>query len=611
MKAPCSYLSFLLFLTSLNVYSGENNSTEVFFSVSRTAACRSIAPVDAETIDIGAIDRNRTASLADLLEGTAPLNVRRLNGPGGLATVSMRGFQAKQTAVFMDDIRVPADITGTVDLSVIPAAGLGKVEILPGATASVYGANAEGGVLHLFTRRLLPGARLAEAGADHSSFNTRNYSMKAGAAGKVIETFFAGASGSSDGFQRNSELNKDSANGRVSADLGAAGKLTVTGLFSRLKTELPSGTPVPISEWNGSKEKQANSLTDWQTSTRGMLSGSWSGGPENFSFRADSSRSVNNIKAFQSGADSATRVIDRSVSARATLFKTSVLGAESAASSLDSKTYNDHVINSAGFFAQTKFSPAGGIELTPGARLDRSGVYKSRISPKLAAVYAPDEKWKFSASAGAGFQPPTFADLYNPWAPPAPGLKPETSMNSEAGVYYGDPSGWYAGVSGYYSAIKHRIALDPLTWAAANLASGFNSGLEAQTGYKTKNFSVSGGYVRNISMVKSAGATHELMNFSPRHRVTGTVAATVGGFELGLTGRGVSKQYTGRGKTGLRLPEYWVSGFTVSKDLGLIELWGGVSNILDRHYAETADTFNGWFPQPGRTFSAGLKTRFL
>ena len=112
-------------------------------------------------------------------------------------------------------------------------------------------------------------------------------------------------------------------------------------------------------------------------------------------------------------------------------------------------------------------------------------------------------------------------------------------------------------------------------------------------------------------MVKTGGADYKLLNFSPAQRFTGSVTAKAAGLDLGLSGRGVSRQYTGRGKTGLCMPEFWVFGLTVARKLGALELWGSVANIFNRHYAETADSFNGWFPQPGRTLTAGLKARFL
>lgn len=601
-------LSCILFLSSAAACSGEENSPDVFFSVSRTYGWRGLPPADARSAALplsGPAGENAAAAL----DGLLPLSVRRLNGAAGLATVSMRGFQARQTAVYLDDVRLPADITGTVDLSVLPAAGLGRVEALPGGAASLYGANAEGGVVQLFTRRLSPGAALAQAGAGFSSYNTREASVKAGAAGRRGDIFLAGSSGSSGGFQRNSGSAKDAASGRASLDLGAAGRLSVAGLFSRLDTGLPSGTPVPVADWNGSRERTPNSLTDRQASRRDFISSAWSAGGETFSLKADASLSSNDIKAFQWGSLSGARVTDKSASVKASFGGTSVLGAETAVSRLAYGTYGDHEFSSFGAFAQKTFR-FGRFELTPGARLDRSGVYKERLSPRLAAVYAPGDRWKFSASAGRAFQAPTFADLYNPWAAPAPGLKPETSLNSQAAASYGSPSGWYASLAGYYSDIKDRIALDPLTWGADNLDQAFSYGLEAEAGFKPGPLSFFAGYARNVSKARTGGS-YETLNFSPAYRVFLAAGLKAGGFELKLDGKGVSEQYTGRGGTGLRLPEYWVFGLKASRSFGGLELWGGAANLLDRHYAETADAFNGWFPQPGRTFSAGLNWRLL
>ncbi len=605
------FLSCLLFLSASELHSLENNGADVFFSVSRAPGCRCLSPADAQTLDLPAVEEAGAGSAADLLDQGALPYVRRLNGPSGLATVSLRGFQAKQTAVFLDDVRLPPDITGTVDLSVLPAAGLGRAEILPGAASSLYGPDAEGGVVQLFTRRLSPGARLAEAGADAGSYGTRDEFVKAGASGRAGDIFVAGTSGYTAGFQQNSAVAKNSASGRATLGLGGAGTLEVTALFSRLHTGLPSGTPVPVSEWNGSAERRANSLTDWQTSSRGFLAASWNGGSGNLKLRADASLSSNRINAFQYGALDGATVTDRGLSARATLYGSSVIGAESGLSSLGSGTYGDHGISSFGFFAQTALEPARGLQVTPSARLDRSGVYAARLSPKLSAVYVPDEKWKFSVSAGAGFQPPTFADLYNPWAAPAPGLKPETSMNYSVGLDYGSPAGWRAGLSGYYCRVRDRITLDPVTWGAENLSSAYNYGLEARFGWASGPLQASAAYERAVSMARNGGGPYALLNFSPRDRSSVSAAASFGAWRASAGGRGVSEQYTGLGRGGLRLPEYWVFGARLSRKAGPAEFWAGVDNIFNRHYAETADVFNGWFPQPGRTWSAGLTMRLL
>mgnify|MGYP003821036727 CR=1 FL=1 len=220
------HLPFLLLICCIPVHSGEKDG-DVFFSLARSARCAAMPPADAVAYDAGGKDDART--LPDVLDGVPVLNLRRLNGPLGAATVSMRGFQPKQTAVYLDDVRLPPDITGTLDLSVLPAGALGRLEVLPGGASSLYGAGAEGGVLQLFTRRLSPGARLAEAGASYGSYGWKDAALKAGAAGRAADVFVSGESASYGGFQKNSALDRDSAGGRASAELGGAGRLSLTG----------------------------------------------------------------------------------------------------------------------------------------------------------------------------------------------------------------------------------------------------------------------------------------------------------------------------------------------------------------------------------------------
>jgi outer membrane receptor protein involved in Fe transport len=72
----------------------------------------------------------------------------------------------------------------------------------------------------------------------------------------------------------------------------------------------------------------------------------------------------------------------------------------------------------------------------------------------------------------------------------------------------------------------------------------------------------------------------------------------------------VFKQWTGQGETGVEIPDYLVANLGVAKKIGWAELFVACNNLLDRHYAETADAFNGYFPMPGRTYTGGLTVHF-
>ena len=80
---------------------------------------------------------------------------------------------------------------------------------------------------------------------------------------------------------------------------------------------------------------------------------------------------------------------------------------------------------------------------------------------------------------------------------------------------------------------------------------------------------------------------------------------------MSATYRYVSRQFTGLGESGLRIPAHGVADLRLRKALGSFEAFAGVENLMDEHYAETADAFNGGYPQPGRIYSGGLVWRFM
>ena len=279
-----------------------------------------------------------------------------------------------------------------------------------------------------------------------------------------------------------------------------------------------------------------------------------------------------------------------------------------------SSTFGRHTNGNYALFGQKVLRPAEGLEVVPAARYDENKRYDAELSPGLGVVYSPDFAWKFSARLAKAFQAPTFADLYNPFVPAAdiaPDLQPERSINYQAGGQWNSASGFYTVLTGYHSDIKDRIALDAArSFAAYNMGVAFNRGVEAEVGYKGGPVNITGAYTYNQSKGRLAGGLYRSLAFSPPHRASLKADIAAGLVEVLGKARYVSKQYTGTGHSGLRLPDFVTADLYLSKKLGGVELSGGADNILDRHYAETADTFNGYYPQPGRVWRVSAKLVF-
>ncbi len=114
--------------------------------------------LDRVTSDVVVIDAERirtsTAdSVEDLLRREAGVQVSRTGGPGQSASVFIRGAGAANTVVLIDGVRVGSATLGQVEFESLGLSQIEHIEVLRGPGSSLYGADAVGGVVQIFTRR--------------------------------------------------------------------------------------------------------------------------------------------------------------------------------------------------------------------------------------------------------------------------------------------------------------------------------------------------------------------------------------------------------------------------------------------------------------------------
>ena len=98
------------------------------------------------------IERHGWQTVSDVLKNQPSLELRSNGGKGQLTTVFMRGFNPAQTLVRIDGMRLSRSSMESTDISVIPLNNIERIEIIRGARASIYGADAVAGVINIITR---------------------------------------------------------------------------------------------------------------------------------------------------------------------------------------------------------------------------------------------------------------------------------------------------------------------------------------------------------------------------------------------------------------------------------------------------------------------------
>jgi iron complex outermembrane receptor protein len=94
-------------------------------------------------------------NIADLMQDIPALrvnfNIGQVSAPLGSSNLDLRGLGANRTLLLVNGRRFGAtDSTGGVDINVIPAALINRIDIVTGGASAAYGSDAVSGVVNMF-----------------------------------------------------------------------------------------------------------------------------------------------------------------------------------------------------------------------------------------------------------------------------------------------------------------------------------------------------------------------------------------------------------------------------------------------------------------------------
>ena len=154
---------------------------------------------DVTVIDRGSIEASGQETISDLLARQPGIQMSSSGGPGTTTSFYIRGARPEQTKVLVDGVQLNSvDLSGS-PLRFLSLADVERIEILRGPASALYGADAIGGVIQIFTRTGAPGLK-ADAFAGYGTDNT--WQANAGLSGGNEQWRFRieGNHAASDGF---------------------------------------------------------------------------------------------------------------------------------------------------------------------------------------------------------------------------------------------------------------------------------------------------------------------------------------------------------------------------------------------------------------------------
>ncbi len=99
------------------------------------------------------IDTSGALDMASLLRQASGVEIAQTGGLGAQAAIRIRGSESDHVLVLIDGVRVNSASTGATAIDQILLDDVERIEIVRGNVSSVYGSEAIGGVVQIFTRR--------------------------------------------------------------------------------------------------------------------------------------------------------------------------------------------------------------------------------------------------------------------------------------------------------------------------------------------------------------------------------------------------------------------------------------------------------------------------
>lgn len=127
--------------------------SDVVISANRQVQARNDSSAANTVFTRADIDRLQPDSVTDLLSRVPGVQVAPTGGRGSLPGIYIRGTKSAQSLVLVDGQRIANTTSGDSGLQYLNVDQIERVEVLRGSRSVIYGSDAIGGVIQVFTRR--------------------------------------------------------------------------------------------------------------------------------------------------------------------------------------------------------------------------------------------------------------------------------------------------------------------------------------------------------------------------------------------------------------------------------------------------------------------------
>lgn len=519
-----------------------------------------------------------------------------------------------------------------------------RIEVLKGAASTLYGSDAQGGVINIITRKPKNGEVSSKVGVSFGSYDGEKYNLynegsKDGFfwtvdAQKQLQGDFK------DGWGRDvvNHLNSKALNVKLGKDLGNDSDIT----FGYQKYKADYTIPGTEDDWtygsnstvraHGSKDVERLSA-QYNARINDRLKNQFSLYQNKTEFNDTSSSNISSPGTFKMNvktvgvSDQLTYKTDNHLlTGGIDYYKDTVDKYRDAYTT----TLTGKSIANTSFYVQDIWQFAPKWNITPGVRIDHNDRFGNHTSPSVAFSYKPNDDTNIYASYKEFFIAPDLYQLYANYTywgtlyKGNPDLDPMTGKTYELGIHHQFDDTLYGTFSVYRQFADNMISLQPISTSEqmylnmgkvdswgwnASLKKDFTEHLSASLGYT---------YTRFDSRMGAYGPENANLNgLLPESTINVGLDYHNAKLNAVLSGQGIMNR-KGSASAQTDLSEYgnfWVWDAAVNYQLRPETLlYVRVNNIFDQFYTAVIGSAgpndSGWYSAPGRNFEAGVQFKF-
>ena len=555
----------------------QNKLEPVVVTASRVAEPLGATLRDVSVVDAAALREAGVVDITDALRLLPGVELS-VNGPGATPSIFLRGANSNHTLVLVDGQRISSSFSGLSALQHINIDQIERIEVLRGPAASLYGADAVGGVIQIFTRRDRGISVRAAIGERRSSQLSVNAGIGDAANGATVTV----AQNSSKGynaivnpsdFSYNPDrdgyrFNTVQLSGNLAPSQGV--RLSFSGFETRGNAQYDGDKKFDdrilstVSNIGGVAEIQATNawLSTLRIGSGGEKSTFVSTFPGDFKTRNDQlgwqntlrmSPTLSLLGALEWRRESVAGSDALPVTARRTT--SAVLGGDWSVAAL---------------------------RLNTSVRMDDSSQYGTRTTVNGGLGYRLSSELRATLNMGTSFKAPTFNDLYYPGYA-NPNLKPERGQNIDVGLQWSSGTS-KASATAYQNNVRDLILFQcdaSFNCAPQNVLKARLQGVTLAGATRVGGFTLDGSL--DLGDPKNTTTDKDLARRARQHgafKVSGDVFGITTGVEVLASGKRFDNASNSR-----VLPGYALVNLYASK-----VVWPGVrvgvrvENATDRDY---------------------------